>query len=212
MVTGPRPFRGDSKLSTLSAILKDDPKPASSLTPEVPRDLEKIVDHCLRKDPTRRFQHIDDVKTLLEELKEESESGKRSGVVEAKPNVRRPSRLAWLAGFIVVILIAVVVLWLRFFRSAATSSGLPPKIVRLTSYAGDECCPSFSPDGNQVAFVWNGPKQDNDDIKLIGTENAVRLTSDPARDCNPAWSPDGRQIAFIRVLSETKGAVFLVPA
>jgi Tol biopolymer transport system component len=51
--------------------------------------------------------------------------------------------------------------------------------------------PKLLPDGNQVAFVWNGPKQDNDDIyvKLIGTENALRLTSDPEPDGSPAWSP-----------------------
>jgi serine/threonine protein kinase len=54
MVTGQRAFRGDSKLSTLSAILKEDPKPVSSVVPDVPRDLEKIITHCLRKDPGRR--------------------------------------------------------------------------------------------------------------------------------------------------------------
>jgi serine/threonine protein kinase len=66
MVTGRRAFHGDSKLSTLSAILKDDPKPVSSIMPDVPRDLEKIISHCLRKDPERRFQHMADVKTLLD--------------------------------------------------------------------------------------------------------------------------------------------------
>lgn len=87
----------------------------------------------------------------------------------------------------------------------------------LTSHAGNECCPSFSADGNQVAFVWNGPKQDNFDIyiKLIGTENAVRLTTDPAADFSPAWSPDGRYIAFLRHVSESgrrPGANELSPA
>jgi serine/threonine protein kinase len=56
MVTGRRAFHGDSKLSTLSAILKEDPKPVSGITPDVPRDLEKIISRCLRKDPHRRFQ------------------------------------------------------------------------------------------------------------------------------------------------------------
>src|SRR5580765_4188598 len=76
MVTGRRAFHGDSKLSTLSAILKEDPNPVSSIVPDVPRDLEKIISRCLRKDAERRFQTMADLRVALEELKEESESGK----------------------------------------------------------------------------------------------------------------------------------------
>jgi Tol biopolymer transport system component len=87
--------------------------------------------------------------------------------------------------------------------------------VPLSTYPGYQEEPSFSPDGNQVAFAWNGEKQDNSDIyvKLIGTSGPpLRLTSDSAKDFSPAWSPDGRYIAFIRDLSDEKGLVFLVPA
>jgi len=73
---------------------------------------------------------------------------------------------------------------------------------------------SFSPDGNQVAFAWNGEKQDNFDIyvKLIGSDSLVRITSNPAPDFSPAWSPDGRSIAFLRVITATRTGVFLIPA
>ena len=76
LVTGQQPFQGPSKLSTLSAILKEEPKPPSTITPAIPADLEKLISRCLRKDPAKRFQHMDDVKVALEELKEESDSGK----------------------------------------------------------------------------------------------------------------------------------------
>jgi Tol biopolymer transport system component len=213
MITCRRAFHGDSKLSTLSAILKEDPKPVSSFVPDVPRDLEKIISHCLRKDPERRFQHMDDLKVALLDLKEESESGQLSGVRDTRPPRRRKRLLAWVAGLFGVSLIAAAGFWLRFLHPAA-NPGLAPRTVPLTSYVGNQCCPSFSPDGNQVAFVWNGPKQDNNDIyvKLIGTENAVRLTSDPADDTSPAWSPDGRYIAFLRVLAVNRLGVFLVSA
>src|SRR5713101_2598 len=79
MVTGRRAFHGDSKMSTLSAILKDEPRSVSSVAPDVPRDLERIISQCLRKDPERRFQHMDDLKVALLDLEEESNSGKLSG-------------------------------------------------------------------------------------------------------------------------------------
>jgi hypothetical protein len=72
----------------------------------------------------------------------------------------------------------------------------------------------FSPDGNQVAFEWNGERQDNTDIyvKLIDSATPLRLTTDPAVDFHPAWSPDGRSIGFERLLSDDAVAVILIPA
>lgn len=89
----------------------------------------------------------------------------------------------------------------------------PIKIVPLTSLPGIESAPSFSPDGNQVAFVWGGEKEDNRDIyvKVIGTESVLRLTTNPAVDRVPAWSPDGRYIAFHRHTRSEDG-IYLVPA
>jgi Tol biopolymer transport system component/DNA-binding winged helix-turn-helix (wHTH) protein len=76
----------------------------------------------------------------------------------------------------------------------------PPHLVPLTAFAGTQVAPSFSPDGNQVVFSWDGEKQDNPDlyVKMIGNSAVLRLTTDPAPDVAPAWSPDGRQIAFLK--------------
>src|SRR5438094_9692862 len=73
MVTGRRAFGGDSNLSTLSAILRDEPKPASQVVEGMPRELERIISRCLRKSRERRFQTMADLKVALEELKDESE-------------------------------------------------------------------------------------------------------------------------------------------
>jgi len=112
MLTGERAFCGDSTLSTLSAILKEDPKPVSSIRHDVPRDLEKIVSRCLRKDPDRRFQHMDDLKVALLDLKEESDSNKLPAVIDdALPTRQRKSWLAWASGLVILFLIGGAAVW-----------------------------------------------------------------------------------------------------
>jgi serine/threonine protein kinase len=78
MVTGRRPFDGSTKMSTIAAILQKEPPPPGGLAPNLPPELEKIILRCLRKDRDRRTQHIDDVKLALEELRDDSASGKPS--------------------------------------------------------------------------------------------------------------------------------------
>jgi len=154
----------------------------------------------LRKDPQRRFQHIDDVKVALAELKEESESGMLGGSPAAGTTTRR--RFLW-APVVVTIaaMVAIGAWWLR-------RSGPPPQAaltsVPLTTFTGRERMATFSPDGKQAAFVWNGETQDNEDIyvKLIGSGGSLRLTTDPAIEYSPAWSPNGDTIAFFRQQGE----------
>ena len=66
LLTGERPFQGDSPASTLSAVLKDEPQPIHELRPKLPRDLARIVRRCLVKDPEKRFQTSKDVRNELE--------------------------------------------------------------------------------------------------------------------------------------------------
>lgn len=208
MVTGKRAFCGDSKVSTLSAILKQDPEPVSSAIPDVPSDFEKIISRCLRKDPARRFQHMDDLQLALLDLKEESESAKLTGLLPGARSEKAKSRVLWaLAG---TVLLALVLIGIRFLRPAPRPV---PRVVPLTTYSGRQTTPAFSPDGKQVAFAWNGETGDKFDIyvKLVGAGAPLRLTSDPAYEDSPAWSPDGRYIAFYRRLPQ-HDEIWTIPA
>ena len=83
-----------------------------------------------------------------------------------------------------------------------------PRVLPVTAYGGNAILPTFSPDGTQVAFAWNGEKQDNYEIyvKLVDGGTPLRLTNQPGDNVYPKWSPDGRWIAFLR-----GDAVYLIP-
>ena len=68
MVTGRKPFTGESRLSILTKILNEDPTPPSQLAASIPPELEKIILRCLRKDPARRYQTMADLKVALEDV------------------------------------------------------------------------------------------------------------------------------------------------
>ena len=208
MVTGGQAFHGDTKASTLAAILKDNPRPPSQLVDGLPREVERLISRCLRKEVNQRSQHMDDVKLALQELKEESDSGVLGIAAVSRP---KPRRLAWALGVAAALIIATLGVWL--VRSKNEVPEAPLVAVPLTSYAGDEDAPSLSPDGSQVAFAWDGEKQNKSDIyvKQIGVEPPFRLTNDPAMNYSPAWSPDGGFIAFLRELSHDQTDIVIVP-
>lgn len=202
MLTGRRAFQGDSNLATLAAVLREEPAPLRSAPP----DLEKLIARCLRKHPEGRAQHMGDVKLALLELQEESRSGKLAGRLQAPRWVSFQRR--WYVALSAVL--GMIALWLGVFSRHSPEPAIPKP---FTSFPGFEGEPAFSPDGGQVAFVWDGQKGDNRDIyvKLIGSGDPLRLTIDAADDFSPAWSPDGRWIAFLRTLPGQRAAVLLVP-
>lgn len=121
--------------------------------------------------------------------------------VGAKPSMRAA------AGVLFAVVAAAMIL---FWMVGGPTNRTPARLVQVTSLTGSETMPTFSPDGAQVAFVWNGEKESNSDIyvKMLGSATALRLTSDPGADLLPSWSPDGRQIAFVRIRGAT--GIYLV--
>jgi serine/threonine-protein kinase len=98
MASGRRPFHGRTKMSIMAAVLHQDPQPIGNIDAALPRELERVITRCLRKDPERRFQTMADLKVALEELKEESES-KATAAGEWRASAasgRRWRRRGWL--------------------------------------------------------------------------------------------------------------------
>jgi serine/threonine protein kinase len=147
MVTGRRAFGGDSKLSTLASVLHSEPTPLNQTGQTVPREVERIIGRCLRKDPQRRWQSMADVKVALEDVLEELESGKLSAV-EASASVkpRRGLRVLLWPALLVLALGAGVYAGWKILKPA------PQTFERLTYRRGDIPSAKFSPDGQTVVF------------------------------------------------------------
>ena len=195
LVTGRAAFAGSTTVAVLSAVLRDEPRPTG-----VPPELERLIARCLRKDPARRFQNMEDVKAALLELNE-------------RPRFRTGH--AYLAASVLAVAAVAVVALLATWRPAPEAEAPPPaRVVPLTAFAGTEREPALSPDGNQVAMSWDGESgSGNFDIyvKMISGSAPLRLTSNPVADGFPAWSPDGLRIAFVRQ-SEPRAGVYVIPA
>ena len=123
MVTGARAFAGDSALSTLSAILRDEARPIPEVAPDTPPQLDQVIHRCLRKNPDQRFQTMKEVQVALGSLKHESDSGMlyrtRAGMDPWSKVKRPPQQLMIAAGVAVAVLaIAGGTTWWWIHRAA----------------------------------------------------------------------------------------------
>ena len=83
LATGDRPFKGDTQMSVLSAIIKDAPASVSDLKPELPKEFARIIRHCLAKDPEDRYQTAKDLRNDLRSLREDLTSGDLTASIAA---------------------------------------------------------------------------------------------------------------------------------
>jgi len=100
-----------------------------------------------------------------------------------------------------------------YYRHSLRSKAVQPAVTPAVTNVGEKYTPSLSPDGQHLAFVWNGGAGPHFNlyVKVVGTEESLRLTNQPSLDFDPVWSPDGRYIAFCRILKDATG-VYIVPA
>jgi Tol biopolymer transport system component/DNA-binding winged helix-turn-helix (wHTH) protein len=161
----------------------------------------------------------------------DSVSPSAEGTIEAKPPPPAPpetsssprrlhSRVVVIGSFVLgaVVLAAVGTMgWIRARRASshdfhAASAEL--SISPVTTAPGDATAPALSPDGREIAFLWNDRARKRYDVyvQLIGSDTPLQLTySKGGLPGPPAWSPDGREVAFSRCDGKNDG-VFVVPA
>jgi serine/threonine protein kinase len=135
MLTGSKAFRGETRMSTLAAILREEPRPAAELNATLPADIEPILARCLRKDPQRRWQTMSDLKVVLQDLKEDSESGKLHAALPAARS-RRRSPLIWAAPAALVLAAAPTIrrAWIGGSPQTAGDRPFAPARIRASRF------------------------------------------------------------------------------
>jgi eukaryotic-like serine/threonine-protein kinase len=208
MATGRMPFQGESSGETCSAILRDQPPPPSEINPEVPSALEAVIHKALEKDRHLRYQHAADMRTDLERLKRDSESGRHratgssssgfamagasSGSAAVAPQAvakRIPrSLLALGAALVLVVILVVGGLYYRRYRAAQFAEKDSLILADFTNTTGDTVFDDALKQG-LAAQLEQSPflavvsdRKVNETLKWMGRHAGERLTPEVARE------------------------------
>ena len=196
MVTGKRTFEGKTQASIVGQILAVDPPSVSTLRPQTPPGLDRVIRLCLDKDPDERIQTAHDLKLQLQAVAEAPPATPQSPTVA-------PARRTWLSwaatGVLAVATIAFAVAYFQSPRAPQVSVHsyvLPPEKASYVLTGNSGGPPALSPDGLRIAFpakgadgkqmLWIRPLNSAVAQPMSGTEGASY----------PFWSADSRYVAF----------------
>ncbi len=226
MAAGRPAFSGDTTAVIFDAILNRAPTPPVRLNPELPQELERIINKALEKDREIRYQHAADLRADLKGLKRDTSSGRQSAVgsvastvpgVAAQPSAAPSSSAAILLGeakrhrFAVSLLIGFFVLLLgglaySLYKLSTRKSELNlqnMQIVRLTQ-SGKATGVAISPDGQYVVYVLREGEMQSLNVRQVATGSDVQiLAPDVVNFSGLTFSPDGNYIYFVRSFKQT---------
>ena len=162
MATGRQPFTGNTSAIIFDAILNKPPTASVRINPDLPPHLEAVIDKCLEKDRTLRYQTASDLRADLQRLKRDTQSSKVavvSGSVplapqESKPSPRRWPMLTAVLAAVAIVAVLVVGYFAGWFttRRPYTQAELKPQQLTANSSEDPVAVTSISPDGKYLLF------------------------------------------------------------
>jgi serine/threonine protein kinase len=210
MATGKLAFEGESSGEICGAILHQKPRPAMQLNPQLPPQVEAIIDKALEKDRDLRYQHAADIRTDLRRLTRDktSRSGV-SGAATAPPKVKSHWWI-WAVSATVLALVALTLSY-KWFSGQRASQRLPIAERKLTYNSSESPLGSdaLSPDGRYLAYA------DNKGLHVSridsGEQHDVSLPADlRSRISEIRWFPDGEKLLLQSRSEEPEGTVLWV--
>jgi Tol biopolymer transport system component/predicted Ser/Thr protein kinase len=218
MATGKLPFRGDTSGLVFKAILDATPTPVARINPDLPAELERIINKALEKDPDLRYQSAADMHSDLKRLRRDTDSGRLSGSAKAaaqeavaaadtqsRESASRAAEASagngklWIALAAAILLVAAVGFLAYHFGAGSNNPVSPAKIAQISHWDKPMDRARLSPDGHAVAF--SSPVAGVEQVFLIlasGGE-ALQLTNDETDKYVTNFSADGTEIYYRRV-------------
>ena len=197
MATGKKAFSGASQASLISAILRDDPKPVSSVQPMTPPALDRVVQSCLAKDPEERWQSAGD---LRKELHWIAQGGAAAQAPVSQRAGKKRERLAWAAAAIVGAGLAAALLLRSRTPPVAFDRAIQFKVSLPESVVSSELDPvktlfALSPDGSALAFLGSTAATRQIYVRSLDADVSRAVPGTQGAQ-SPFWSPDGKNLAF----------------
>ena len=201
MATGVLPFRGTTSAAIFNAILNTAPTAPIRINPDLPADLERIINKALEKDRRLRYQTASDLRADLERLRRDSDSGRTAAAPAAvQPKRKNPHR--WLkAGAALLVIAAGGTLAYKLFL-AKKAAPVPFQSIssprKLTTH-GKVGLAAISPDANYVAYSVFGPGGPAILMRQVAT--AVDRTIIPPSQVGYlglTFSQDGNYLYFVK--------------
>ena len=198
MITGARAFQRDSPADTMTAILKEDPPELASVRSDLPPALDRIIRHCLEKNPAERFQSARDVAFALEAL---SGSASTTVVPAASGPVARPVTKLGAREMVAWLLAAAGIAGVGLVTWPKPSATVAPPVVRfslplLASETSLTASVAVSPDGRAVVMWTNIGRDPRLRLRYVDSLETVFLPG-TENGTSAFWSLDSRSIGFV---------------
>jgi serine/threonine protein kinase/Tol biopolymer transport system component len=209
MATARQAFSGGTSAVVFDSILHKAPVSPVRLNPEIPAELDRIINKALEKDRDLRYQSAAELRSDLKRSKRDTSSGRvtaasqsagdlvhssaTSGTIPAKEKSPRTLYIGAAAFLLLLVLGGVAAYFLR-----GASSG-PAKVAQISHWNKPMNGAVLSPDGHTVAFASPADGSDQIFIMLATGGEPLQLTNDPVTKIVNAFSPDGTQIYFTDV-------------
>ncbi|HZM90506.1 MAG TPA: protein kinase [Blastocatellia bacterium] len=198
MLSGRRAFHGESAAESMSAVLREDPPELSDTNKTVSPALERLVNHCLEKNPEARFHSARDVAFALEALSGSSPVAIETTTAQSFVPTAFRQWLPWALAAIGLLIAAITLAWTYFSRERTDARPIEAMrfIIPTPEKASIPGLPTISPDGRYVVFrvntddgkelLWMRALGSFEARPLVGTDGAFQQF----------WSPDSRAVGF----------------